>query len=149
MTYGGRAHCVLMYRNDLTGIAAPCCASWPRWLCANTHKRNTPEFGIFGDESHYFVQNGNQTALVLSWLLQYLHFRDVFILVEQPEDSLQSTHPSMEFAYSIIQPEKMHTWLGAFGNIIMKPTYFWTTMNPDIAQELLVTWPVYPYSWGR
>lgn len=124
-------------KEDGLGVVAPCCSSWPTFLCAGTHMRNT-ELGIFGDEEQPFVYQGNLTAVHVSWLSQLLHFRGVRIMVEQPQDSLQPQHPSMEMACEITKPDKHHTWLGSFGNEIPKPTYLWTTMNYDAAHKNLV-----------
>jgi hypothetical protein len=107
----------------------------PGWLAAGTHKRTSEN--IFGDESVVGVWEGNLMTIHVAYLQLLMIFRKVYVLVEQPNDSRQPEHPAQNFVWELSETRPMLTWLGAFGNIIPKPTHLWTTMPRKVAKKHL------------
>ena len=118
------------------GLLAPQCSSWPKFLAAHTTQRCSEN--IFGDESVVGVWEGNLCAIHVSWILQLMHYQGTFSVVEQPSDSMQGTHPSMETCYDLIEAKRFLTYLGAFGNRLSKATYLWSTMPSVLVEKHLI-----------
>ena len=117
-------------------LLAPQCSAWLRFLDAANHCRCSAN--PFGDESQPDVFEANVTAMTVAFLVEWLHYRAVWTLVEQPADSIQGENCAMESAYKLVDSKRFHTWLGAFGNSIMKPTYLYTTLPQDIVNATLM-----------
>ena len=118
------------------GLMAPQCSSWLQFLDQTNHGRTKDN--IFGKELEPDVAEGNITASLIGFLIEFLTYRGVYVLVEQPTDSLQPLHPAMACAYSTVGASRYHTWLGAFGCASPKPTQFHTTFPESAMVEYLV-----------
>ena len=84
------------------GVLAPKCSPWLCFLDAANHKR-VLDVNIFGNEdTEPDTAEANITATMVAWLVEYMFYRGVMVLVEQPVDSLQPNFPTMKLAYESI-----------------------------------------------
>lgn len=114
-------------------LSSPDCRPW-LWMTRFTMGRCFDEYGY---TSRQDVRDSNHNTAFDAWLYVQMHQRDVYVLQEQPARSSQPTFPPMDCALGMIDAYKVHTWMGAFGNPIPKPTIFWTTLPSDAAAKLI------------
>lgn len=117
-------------------VMAPQCSMWLRFLDANNHKRSQND--VFGDESVPDVFEANITATIVAWLTEYMFYRNVWTLLEQPSDSVHGNFPSVKSVYELLGIKRHLTYLGAFGNPLCKGTYLWTSFPSEVMECHLV-----------
>lgn len=129
----GLIHIALMVLSILPGgllIAAPVCSSW----CMTNRYHSGRDGGdrIMGNEAATGVRDGNLQALHLAWLCILAHSRGVYVMVEQVASSILHLHPAMEEALAMLGATKIHTWMGAFGHAMPKPSSLWVTLPEHV-----------------
>ena len=73
-----------------------------------------------------------------SWLVSLAVTRGLYVLLEQPLNSLFFKHPSVQCALELVQAKRFVTFLGAFGSASPKPLELFTTAPSGTVNEYLI-----------
>ena len=71
------------------------------------------------------------------WLVCLAAARDVWVLVEQPTNSLGFKVPGMRASLDMVDARRLLTYMGAFEHKMPKATHLYTTL-PEVADKYLV-----------
>ena len=125
---------ILCSRRGALAWFSPECSTWLNFMSRATYGRS--ELAPGGDERLARNRRANACAHAIGQLIVLAALRGVYVLLEQPMNSLMLAYPPISSALRIVAARRLCTHLGAFGGISMKPLELWTTTG-DAALALV------------
>ena len=106
-------------------LMGPPCSLWV-FMSSAYHRRSkcNPD----GDTSKEAVRNANVLVRNLCFLMAVAHFRQVFLILEQPSSSQMCNYSWLAQICQSLDLKRIVTWMKEYGHAIAKPTYLLSNM---------------------
>ena len=117
--------------------ASPECKPWLCFVSRNNNGRDSARPGIVGDYNVEYINESNESALVLAWMMSQCTVRSVHTGLEQPLNSLLLKWPVVQNIFEATEATRIVCNAGALGAESLKPLEFMVTHPEAVARKYL------------
>ena len=117
--------------------ASPACDPWLCFIARANGGRDSARPGIVGDYNVSYINDSNETALVLAWMMSQCTIRSVHTGLEQPLNSLLLKWPVLHNIFVATEATRIICNAGALGAESLKPLEFMVTLPKPVALKYL------------
>ena len=110
---------------------SPDCDPWLSFITKSTTERNNKEPDIVGNCDSEWVQDANDVALLVSWIIFIAYMRGIYTSIEQPINSMLFKYPCVKITHEIVDAKRVVCFAGALGATSPKPLEFMVTIPSE------------------